>query len=329
MRKFLLKLMAFMAMLVGVLVLFEIGFRQKPTAFKNKYEGLTKYASDVEVLVLGHSHANEGVNPRVFSLRTYNMAMGFQNVHFDNYILGHFIDRMDSLKCVVIATSYYHFFNTLPDLDKLQGENLFNTVKYHLYWNVDSVKDTRIPSYNPRYNLEIFNNPATSYLSMFSYYLRGEAWDKETKQAVDDFCRYGFGQGQDVVHDETFLDTDGLATALAHAPHYTEAPVFELTYNYGQYEHIVQLCHEKGVKVAIVLFPCWHSYADNLDTYQLSFTRRMMRQLASEYDNCVAWDFLQDERFVVSDFHDAIHLNKDGAIKMGYILDEQINALLQ
>ena len=164
MNRFLKKLFVFLLLLTTALGLLELGFRLKPTTFKDKYTGLDKYASEIEILALGHSHANEGFDPHVLKHRGYNMAVGFQNVYFDDYILGHFIDRMDSLKWVVIATSYYHFYNTLPDLDKMRGEDLFNTVKYHLYWQADSVKNERIPNYDPRYNLEILSNPARAYL---------------------------------------------------------------------------------------------------------------------------------------------------------------------
>ena len=140
MKRFIIKLSIFLFILAGILGAMEVGFRLKPTTFKDKYEGLDKYAPEIEVLALGHSHANEGFNPRVWNHRAYNMAIGFQNVYFDDYILGHFMDRMDSLKCVVIATSYYHFYNTIPDLDKMRGEDLFNTVKFHLYWHVKQKK---------------------------------------------------------------------------------------------------------------------------------------------------------------------------------------------
>ena len=196
MKRFISKLSIFVLLLAAALGLMELGFRLKPTTFKDKYTGLDKFAPEIEILALGHSHANEGFDPHVLNHRGFNMAVGFQNVYFDDYILGHFIDRMDSLKWVVIATSYYHFYNTLPDLDKMRGEDLFNTVKYHLYWQADSVKNDRIPRFDPRYNLEILNNPASAYMAMFKYYLTGEAFNPATKAERKDFIKYGFGQGR-------------------------------------------------------------------------------------------------------------------------------------
>ena len=65
MKRFILKLFFFIIILVGALTIIEVGFRLKPTSFKDKYEGLDKYASEIEVLALGHSHANEGFDPHV------------------------------------------------------------------------------------------------------------------------------------------------------------------------------------------------------------------------------------------------------------------------
>ncbi len=324
MNRFLKKLLVFLLLLTTVLGLLELGFRLKPTTFKDKYTGLDKYASEIEILALGHSHANEGFDPHVLKHRGYNMAVGFQNVYFDDYILGHFIDRMDSLKWVVIATSYYHFYNTLPDLDKMRGEDLFNTVKYHLYWQADSVKNERIPNYDPRYNLEILNNPARAYLNMFGYYLTGKAFNSAAKAEREDFIKFGFGQGQDVTHSELFLDENGISYAKSHTPRREGKLELDGSFNYSKYDSIVKKCESKGVKVAIVLYPCWHTYVENLNNYQLTDTKRMMQALADSHDNCIALDFMSDPRFDSSDFHDAIHLNKNGAEKMAQIIEDSL-----
>jgi hypothetical protein len=322
MNSFLKKLLAFLLLLTSVLGLLELGFRLKPTTFKDKYAGLDKYASEIEILALGHSHANEGFNPRMMKHRAYNMAVGFQNVYFDDYILGHFIDRMDSLKWVVIATSYYHFYNTLPDLEDMRGEDLFNTVKYHLYWQADSVKNDQIPNYDPRYNLEILNNPARAYLNMFGYYLTGKAFNSSAKAEREDFIKYGFSKGQDVTHDEVFLDENGISYAKSHTPRREGKLELDGSFNYSKYESIVKRCEAKGVRVAIVLYPCWHTYVENLNNYQLADTKRMMQELADNYNNCYAIDLMSDSRFDSHDFHDAIHLNKYGSEKFSTVLED-------
>ena len=324
MRKFLLKLTAFAAVLVVVLALCELGFRLKPTAFKDKYEGLEKYAPEIEILALGHSHANEGFDPKQFDHRAYNMALGFQNVYFDDFILSKFIDRMDSLKCVVIATSYYHFFNPIPELKDMRGEDLFNTIKFHLYWGVDEIRGKKISKLNPEYNLEILNNPASAWIAMAKYYLTGEAWSKERISARNEYLKYGFS-GQYVEHSAEFLDVDGEKTAVAHTPVKNEKRTFDSSFNYSHYEHIVKMCSAKGVKVAIMLYPTWHTYPENVDGRQLAETRRMMEKLAHENRNCMVFDYMDDARFESHDFHDAIHLNAYGAEKMSAILNAFIN----
>ena len=326
MKRFLIKLSVFLLLLACILALMELGFRLKPTTFKDKYAGLDKYASEIEILALGHSHANEGFNPRVMKHRGYNMAVGFQNVYFDDYILGHFIDRMDSLKCVVIATSFFHFYNTLPDLKDMRGEDLFNTVKYHLYWQADSVKNDRIPDFDPRYNLEILNNPARAYLTMFKYYLTGETFSTSAKIEREDFIKYGFGGGFDVTLSENELNESGIFCAKGHNPPHEGKLELDGSYNYGRYESIVEKCEDKGVKVALVLYPCWHTYVENLDEYQLADTKRMMQDLADAHDNCIVMDYMSDSRFDHLDFHDGIHLNRHGAEKISVFLEKDLEA---
>ena len=321
MKKFLIKLAIFCAVLAAVLAVFELGFRLKPTAFKDKYEGLERYAPEIEILALGHSHANEGFDPKQFDHRAYNMALGFQNVYFDDFILSKFIDRMDSLKCVVIATSYYHFFNPIPELKDMGGENLFNTIKFHLYWGVGEIRGKKISKLDPNYNLEILNNPASGWIQMVKYYLTGEAWKDGGRE---EYLKYGFG-GQYVEHDAEFLDADGVKTATAHTPVRDANRKFDGSFNYSHYEHIVKVCAEHGVKVAVMLYPTWHTYQENVDGRQLAATRQYMNELAADYDNCLVFDYMDDQRFEPHDFHDAIHLNVWGAEKMSKILNEVIN----
>lgn len=324
MKKFLIRILIFVVLLAAVLAVCEAGFRCKPTAFKDKYEGLERNASEIEVLALGHSHANEGFDPKQFDLKAYNMALGFQNVYYDDFILSKFIDRMDSLKFVVIATSYYHFFNPISELKDMRGEDLFNTIKFHLYWGVDEIRGTKISGLNPEYNLEILNNPASAWIQMVKYYLTGQAWSKERKAGREKFLEYGFS-GQSVEHSAEFLDADGEKTAVAHTPVKDENREFDGSFNYARYEHIVKVCAEHGVKCAIMLYPTWHTYQENFDHRQIEETRHLMNQLASKNDNCLVFDFMDDLRFEPHDFHDAIHLNVWGAEKMSKILSEVIN----
>ena len=328
MRKFLLKLSVFTVLLLAVLVLFEIGFRQKPTIFKNKYDGLSQHVGEIEVLVLGHSHAMEGVDPREFDLKTYNMAVGLQNIYYDDYVFSKFVDRMDSLKFVIVASSFFHFYNTLPELEKLTGEDHFNMVKYHMYFGLDSIKGKHINNIDPTCNLEIFSNPTASYLKMFKHYLTGQPWRPEVRQELEVIKQQGYLDGTDIVRSEQFLDDDGVMMVKAHTPQRTSTPEFELTGNYYLYEDIVKRCQAKGVEVAIVLFPTWHTYYEGVDSFQLDGTRRMMQMLEEEYGNCHVWDHFADTRFEASDFQDATHLNRYGAIKMGRILNEEVLDIL-
>jgi len=305
------------------LALLEIGFVKKPTDFKGKYAGIKQYAPEIEMLVLGHSHSNEGFDSRITGCRSYNLGMGFQNVYYDRAVLEQFIERMDSLKYVVISASYIHFFITLPDIDQMGGEDLFNTVKFHKYWNIGEVNGETIPRLSPKFNLEILSNPPTAYFAMFRYYLRKEAWSRKQNPEQEEYLKYGY-RPKDVCPGEAFLDEDGLRRSLDHKPHYKSEPVFEYTPNYFIYDSIAKICAEKGVKFYMVMFPCWHTYTDNLEPFQLESTRKMLSDLSQSNDNCFVLDHMTDERFVAGDFQDAIHMNKYGAEKITRILEEEI-----
>jgi lysophospholipase L1-like esterase len=53
----------------------------------------------------------------------------------------------------------------------------------------------------------------------------------------------------------------------------------------------------------------------------------MIKELSEVHDNCFALDHMSDPRFDSRDFHDGIHLNKNGAKKMSEILDKELEDL--
>jgi len=305
MKRFCVKLAVFLFLLLGILALLEAGFRHKPNIFKDKFNGLSSNADKVEVLFLGHSHTDEGIDPKVMEHVGYNMGFGYQNVYFDCYLLKHFIDRMTSLKCVVISASFIHIYDPLPDLKDLNGENLFNTIKYHLYCELDSVKQDRIPILDPKYNLEIFNNPPRAYIENFKYYL-----GKRPQ-----------GDGN-VTVSEDYLNKDGEYYASAHFG--KEDRPYSKPHNYYIYKEMAQICQSRNIPFVLVLFPSWHTYLDNVPNNQVEVTNYLLSELTKECSNCTVLDYSRDGRFDSSEFRDANHLNRKGAAKMTRILENQL-----
>jgi hypothetical protein len=87
MKKFLIKIFIFLSPFIIVTLFFEVYLRVVNTHYKEKINGLYKNKAKVEVLILGNSHANYGVDPTQIRMESYNMAMVNQPLLHDYKIL--------------------------------------------------------------------------------------------------------------------------------------------------------------------------------------------------------------------------------------------------
>ena len=61
---------------------FELYLRNLNTIYKQKLNGLEENYNNIEMLVLGNSHANNDIDPRQFDMETYNMSGLNQSLYF-------------------------------------------------------------------------------------------------------------------------------------------------------------------------------------------------------------------------------------------------------
>lgn len=95
--------------------------------------------------------------------------------------------------------------------------------------------------------------------------------------------------------------------------------------NVQRMHEVAELCHDRGVKLYLVIPPTYNLYYENVDEEQLHRMYSAVKAVADKWDN-VSWhDYFKDNRFVEDDFFDGNHLTSDvGAVKFGMILQEDL-----
>ncbi|MDR1738739.1 MAG: hypothetical protein LBR66_08005 [Candidatus Symbiothrix sp.] len=63
--------------------------------------------NDIQILILGHSHAEDGISAGMFRYHCFNMAMGGQGLAIDEFIVETYIDDLPSLKFLIYPLSYH------------------------------------------------------------------------------------------------------------------------------------------------------------------------------------------------------------------------------
>ncbi len=115
MKKIFIKFLLFCLPVFLLLCILEYGARSMNSIYKQKVEFLKDSADVVEVLVLGTSHANAGVNPQHLDFNTLNMAMSSQSLYFDIEVTKKYMSRLKNLKYVLISVDYHSLYFTMEE----------------------------------------------------------------------------------------------------------------------------------------------------------------------------------------------------------------------
>ena len=297
MRKFLLKLLVFVAPLLAVMAAVEAGLRSIPNSYKLKYEYMEHHCQDVQTLILGSSHTYRGLDPSHFATRAFNLAYSSQDLKRDSYLFFRFIGRMDSLRHVIVPVSYH----TMPEMMEDFSSSEVLLKYYGMYMD-----------YPPaRFSFEL---TIPRWYDKILMQLRGESVCKSDS----------LGFGTDYMPEPDNLDEEHALSTVAYHTHKDFSHVDE---NMRILEHIISECGRRGVKVILLTTPVTDLYCDNLDVRQLELMHACADSLASWHDNVVYWDFMRDARFSYGDFHDVDHLAVNGAEKFSRILSDSIKSL--
>ena len=76
MKRFLIKILIFFLFTLVIAIVIEFVVRSAPNPYKHKISLIEKQKEDVQLLILGSSTADNGINPRFFDKNALNMALG-------------------------------------------------------------------------------------------------------------------------------------------------------------------------------------------------------------------------------------------------------------
>jgi hypothetical protein len=116
MKTLFLKLFILGAPFLLLLELYNLQYnRQRPNPFAAKKYLLERQLPSIEVLVLGPSYSDDGVLPGLLGRPAFNLAMPVQTLYYDRALLHKYLNRMPSLKMVVLPVSYATLESQLDD----------------------------------------------------------------------------------------------------------------------------------------------------------------------------------------------------------------------
>ncbi|WP_439128696.1 hypothetical protein [Polaribacter sp.] len=299
MKKFVFKLILFLSPLLIFTVLLEVLLKNIPNVYIYKKEYLDKNAINIETLILGSSHSYGGLNPELFSSKTFNAAHSGQLFYYDNKIFNKYKDRFKSLKNIILPISYASFFGNY------QIKEISHYKKnYNYYFGLGTTQSIEVIENNPKENLKkivgyYYNNNYVTKLG----------WAKifNSKESRD-------------------LIKSAHETLKWHTPDNIKSKKNQTIFkeNLSTLKSILNWCRINNVNVILYTLPAYKTYRNNLNKEQLSITILAAQKIAEEYKNCIYLNLIADNNYIEKDFWDSSHLSEYGAEKLSRFMDSII-----
>lgn len=305
MNKFLKNLLKFIIPSLLILISIEILLRLIPNDYKLKGDFLNNNSNEIEVLIMGSSHAYRGFNPEKIEVKSFNAANISQSLDLDYEIFKKNLENLKNLKYVILTISYHTLFTSLQT-----SKESWRLKNYALYQNIYAffkLKDiSELTSNTFKINCK----------RLWNYYYLGI-----NNQLVE-----GNGYGKfDTVQIEN-INQNVILAVERHTKDLKNLETLEIEEKNKQIlNDFASLCKDNKIKVILITPPFHGLYKDKLNSLQLNNTINFCQEMEERYNNVSYHNFIEDIDFVNLDFKNADHLNDNGATKLSL----KINTILK
>lgn len=306
MAQFLKKLGVFIIPLLTLFSFVEYRLQTIPNEYSTKFENFDSKLGEIEVLVLGSSHALRGINPHSFTDRNvYNMAMVSQPLQIDHDILFNYRDKMPNLKTVIFSISHFSLSAEINE-----GEIVNRLPFYHFFYKLEF--DQLSPFDIEYHSLQA----ALGYRNSFSTIIKNIYGEK--KEIKTDSLGW-MGTGGVYCDSEEEFKRNALEAVSRH-----EDGSYDFSTNLRLLQNIIEWANDNQVQLIFVNTPKTVWYNNLLNEDKSKLIDSIMMGLTFESDNIRYLNLKNHPEFKQSDFRNSDHLNLNGAKKLTKLLNDYI-----
>lgn len=284
----------------------EALLRHSPNEMRYKSQRLDADAGRLRVLVLGSSSVDRGIIPsRLGCGPALSCASQSQDLRCDEWILLSHIDRMDSLRLVVLDLNYGSLYLDIGRGDAFEALR----PKYRIYWH------------DPRFEARPCQYPELGRFNWIDW--TGTLVNPDTIHAD------GFMSRPYEAYDSAQWVDYSRRTAASHTGLHRPEALEVRRANIQALSHMAQACLERHVEVLLVTTPVHPFFAACLDSTQLADMQAVADSLCASYPNLHHANHLRDTHFTAADMNNANHLNHRGATRLTALLAASLDTILR
>jgi hypothetical protein len=282
---------------VAILGFVEYRLRHIPNSYSGTKAALEKKLDEIEILVVGPSHAVNGITPQLLDRPAFNLANGSQTLHYDTEFVMKYADSMPNLKLVIFTISYHSL-----------ESRLINSIER---WRAGFYKQVyRIPGEGGDEGFELSNY---SYIALYSPKIA-------FRRVLGDFLADGSVNSADASTHGEVSKAFARQRVQLHEMQMRQA---DLQTNLAALERAISLLKRKDVATVFITIPTHRTYFTQINMVSYQRMQATIKQTSDKYQ-IQYFNYLYDERFGDGDFVDSDHLNKKGAEKFTQIINEDI-----
>ena len=283
--------------------------RVHPNSFSVKKAFLERQTKDVEVLVLGSSHAYYDVLPGLLGRPAFNLADVSQSFFYDHALLKKYLGQMPSLKLVVLPVSYFSIGYQLDD-----GVERWRSYYYYKYYGLhhrDWRQDWNVRNFSDYF---LCNEQLGGARNVFFGKIKDVSADYDPSGGWTNRVANNTGE------KPLSLSESAQAALKRHHDLMKSQHVQE---NVTIIEDIIRELKVRGIKLVLVTPPATRYYRDGMNAGQYQQMQDILKRLSSDYGvNYFNYGF--DSKFSDEDYYDSDHLNLRGAEKFSLLLKADV-----
>lgn len=303
MKLFLRRLLFFLFPFFILFLLVELKLRTiESIRYVQKKKGLIEFKDSIEILVLGNSHTEDGINPECFSKFTYNLANSAQTISLDKQLIYKYIHVLPKLKYILLNIDYHVFHQ-----NKKEGRDFF----YAHYFNLNESNQTYVKEnlsffffvYSPPIAINLLLHPSNKKLN--KGWIGIENSDGNNELTVK--------KGKERAN----LLTKQIQKSILKGNQT----------NYILLDTLIHFLKTNQITPILITTPCHPFYINQLNNALLKTTSQQIAELSLKHKTIYV-NMLEDKRFDSSDFYNVDHLNSRGATKYSFFLNDTLNNLI-
>lgn len=288
--------------------IFELALLTRPNEYSYKQEYIETHIDDIEILILGNSHTEDGINPSLFESNAFNLAIEGRPLYYDVQLAEKYIPKMEKLKCVIMPIGYNfefvsdskHYWETRKDKNSLTFACM-----YYKYMYIAPEYDKLL------YWPETLN-------SNLKYFTRLYSKDNKILIGCDSL---GFRHREKTHRPDNweellmFVDVD----------YHNSNVGTQYSKGYQLLSRIARVCIDNNIKLLFITTPCYKTYTERVTKKGIEYLHSIGDKLCCMSPNIYYNDYLFDDRFDENDYYNASHLNDVGAGKLTKIIINDYN----